>query len=137
MPIQAINGFLILIQKNMQHYVANMENPQNMIFRNGFFFYSVQHLRLICFITQIPHTNFWAFIIRHRTCFNRLQGNSSREPSNLPPAPCVARTTDSALAHTSECLLATDWPSKAIQTNQEPGACKRNPVDAPFYCDRV
>lgn len=43
-------------------------------------------------------SDFWAFIIRHHTCSDRLQGSSSRKPSNLPPAPCVARTTDSELA---------------------------------------
>lgn len=37
-------------------------------------------------------------IIRHHTCSDCLQGSSSREASNLPLVPHVARTTDSELA---------------------------------------
>ena len=79
---------------------------------------------------------FQAFIIRRHTCSDRLQGSSSREPSNLPPVAHVARTTESELA-AHESVSHSNRLASGSHFDQSGARClQRNPCCCPILTCR-
>lgn len=63
---------------------------------------------------------------------DHLQGSSSGEASDLPPAPHVARTTDSKPAAHKSASHSNRLTLPSLLTNQRVNAQRKTPVVAPF-----